>query len=133
MEEVRAMIDAGAADVAADELRWLLEGCSDFIEAHRLLGELALSVEKDLPLARGHFGAAYQLGITSLRRAGSPAPLPYRLPANQDFFAAGKQLARCLHEMGKTHMALEVLEHLLKCDPTDPLGLREMTAELLGI
>ena len=58
LEEVRKMIDAGEVDVAVDELRWLLSGCSDFVDAHRLLGELALS-ENDLPLARAHFGYAY--------------------------------------------------------------------------
>src|SRR5688500_15334726 len=39
--EVQAMLAAGEMEVAADELRWLLEDCRDFIEAHKILGELA--------------------------------------------------------------------------------------------
>ncbi len=85
------MLDAGEIDVARDECRWLLEGCSDCIEAHRLLGEMALE-ENDLPLARGHFGYAFRVGSQALAEAGNPAPLPYRLAANQAFFESGKAL-----------------------------------------
>ena len=55
LEEVRAMIAAGETDVAADELRWLLEVCRDMIEAHFLLGKLAAEAQQDVPLARGPF------------------------------------------------------------------------------
>ena len=95
-----------------------------------MLGELVLLVDNDTVLARGHFGYAYQLGLTTLRRAKHPTPLPYRLPANQAFFEAGKGLALCLKELDKTKMAIETLEQLLHCDPTDPLGLQEMLANL---
>ena len=37
------MLAAGENEVARDELRWLLDGCPDFIAAHRMLGELALT------------------------------------------------------------------------------------------
>jgi len=124
------MIEAGEIDIAVDELRWLLSGCSDSMEAHLLLGSLALSEDHDLPLARGHFGYAYQLGMKALRRAGRPAPLPYRLPANRSFFEAGKGLAHCLKELGQTDKAREVLEELLRADPSDPLGLTQMRAQL---
>lgn len=126
MEEVYAMIDGGETDIAIDELRWLLDGCSDFIEAHSLLGQLALSEDNDPKLARGHFGYAYQLGLTALRRAGSPIPLPYQITENQAFFEAGKGLAFCLIQLEKPEMAREVLDELLRCDPTDPLGLTAM-------
>ena len=119
------MIRLGATDVAIDELRWLIGGCSEFMEAHQVLGELALSEDSDIQLARGHFGFAYQLGLTALRRAGSPRPLPYRLPPNRPFFEAGKNLARCLSKLDKAHMAREVLQQLLHFDPTDPLGIKE--------
>ena len=62
LEEVRAMIEAGELEIALDELRWLLADCREFIAAHVLLGELAVATQGDLPLARGHFGAGYQLG-----------------------------------------------------------------------
>ena len=116
------MVDAGEIDVARDELRWLLDGCSDFIAIHRWLGELALE-EGDLKLARGHFGHALELGWSALP-ADWTGLLPYRLAANQAYLESGKGLAHCLRELGKTPQALAVVEHLLLCDPGDPLGVR---------
>ena len=117
LEEVRKMVDAGELDVARDECRWLLEGCHDCLEAHRLVGEIALA-EGDLPLARGHFGYAYRLGAMALERAGAKGPLPFRLPANQGFFRAGKALAECLARLDKPQMAAEVVALLAACDPS---------------
>jgi tetratricopeptide (TPR) repeat protein len=125
VEEVRKMIDAGETEIAVDELRWLLSGCSDFIDAHRLLGELALA-EEDLSLARGHFGYAHRLGMKALEQAKAEGPLPYRLPVNESFHEAGKGLAYCLLHLGKRELASEVVEQLLRCDPSDPLGLRKL-------
>lgn len=130
LDEVREMIEAGELDVATDELRWLVSGCSDFIEAHLLLGELALAAGDDLPLARGHLGTAYQLGLTALRRAGLPSPLPYSHPANKAFFEAGRALAWCLAKLDKPSMAEEIVDVLVGLDPTDPLRLRAMLDEL---
>ena len=123
LEEVRRMIDAGETDLAIDELRWLLSDCRDFIEAHRLLAELALEAG-DMPLARAHFGFAYDLGLWALPSKGLDGPLPYRLPANQAFLESAKGLAYCLRELGQTGPALEVVTRLLKCDESDPLGVR---------
>ena len=123
LDEVRAMIEAGETDVARDELRWLLADCSEFIAAHVLLGELAVA-EGDLPLARGHFGAGYQLGLQTLRRAGMPKPLLYSQPANRSFFAAGRGLIECLKKLGRQDMADEIAATLVELDPSDPLGLR---------
>jgi hypothetical protein len=123
LHEVRMMLQAGERDVARDECRWLLEGCTDCLEAHRLLGEIAVA-ENDFPLARGHFGYAYRLGTQALDRAQVPGPLPYRLAANQGFFAAGAALVRCLTQLGKADMAAEVIARLLALDPSDPLGLK---------
>jgi hypothetical protein len=117
------MIAEGEKEIAVDELRWLLEGCSDFLEAHQLLGELALELDHDVTLARAHFGVGYQLGEQALRRSGNPRPLPYREPANRPFFECGRSLAGCLAELGKPEMAEQVLRTLLDCDPTDPLHL----------
>ncbi len=121
IEEVQHMLDAGEVDVALDELRWLLQGCADFIQAHLMLGEIALE-ENQLRLARAHFGRAFELGYSAL-----PEPLgavvPYSLPANQPFLQAAKGLAWCLHKLNKRAEALAVLDVLLKCDPTDPLGV----------
>lgn len=126
VEEVRAMIAAGELDVAVDELRWLLSGCSEFIEAHCLLGELALEKDHDAPLARGHFGFGYQLGLQALRRAEMPSPLPGAQPANRSFFESGRGLVWCLDKLGHAKMADEVVATLTKLDPADPLGIGQL-------
>src|SRR5204862_2589681 len=55
IEEVRNMIASGELEIARDELLYLVGDCRGFLEAHNLLGELALE-EGDVPLAQGHFG-----------------------------------------------------------------------------
>ena len=128
MEEVADMVAAGEFDIAIEEIRWLLSGCSDFIHAHRMLGELALE-QNDLPLARGHFGHAYRAGSAAIRKAGNVQPVPYSSEANQSFFECGKGLIYCLNQLGKPHMASEVVTQLLKYDPTDPLNVGAMINE----
>ena len=123
LEEVQAMIKAGEIDVALDELRWLLNGCSDFVAAHYLLGELALA-DGDLKLARGHFGYAYEIALSACPSGGLDAPLPHRFAANRAFLEAAKGLAWCLHELGKRKLARRVVDQLLLCDPSDPLKVR---------
>jgi hypothetical protein len=130
LDEVREMMAAGENDVAIDELRWLVGHCTDFIEAHYLLGKLAVEAAHDLPLGRAHFGFGYQLGSRALERAGNPTPVPSLHPGNRPFFDAGRGLAWCLAELDKRAMALEVLENLLRWDPADPLGLRNWVDEL---
>jgi len=129
LEEVRAMIEAGEFDVATDELRWLVSGCSEFIEAHELLGELALAADNDIPLARGHFGFAVQLGLKTLERAKVLGPLPYGQPANKAFFLAGRGLAWSLAKLDMLPKAEELIQTLVKLDPTDPLGLGTLLDE----
>jgi hypothetical protein len=130
LDEVREMVEAGELDVATNELRWLLADCHEFIAAHALLGELALETANDLPLARGHFGAGYQLGLQALRRAKMPKPLLYSQPANRSFFAAGRGLAACLAQLDKRDMAGEVVATLVELDPLDPLKLRAMLDDI---
>jgi hypothetical protein len=125
LAEVQAMLAAGEIEVASEELRWLLDDCRDFIEAHKVLGELA-AAEGDAKLARAHFGFAYDLGLGALPAKGLDAPLSYSLPANQPFLEAAKGLAWSLFELGQTAKAREVLHQLLACDPSDPLGARTM-------
>lgn len=124
------MIEAGELDVAQDELRWLLSGCSDCLEAHLLLGQVGLDKDNDFPLARGHFGYAYQLGLRAWKRAGEPTPVPYSQLANRSFHESGRSLAWCLEKLGKSSMADEVVATLLKLDPTDPLECRQMIRDL---
>lgn len=124
------MAAAGEADVAIDELRWLLEACRDMIEAHYLLGKLAVESQQDLALGRAHFGYGYQLGAKALDRAGSPTPLSPLHPANRPFFDAGRGLAWCLAELGMPDKAREVIDRLRACDPSDPLNLSAWLDEL---
>lgn len=130
LEELRLMIDAGETDVAIDELRWLLGNCPEMVEGHYLLGKLAVEVNHDVPLARGHFGSAYQLGLHALRRAKMPTPVPALHPANRTFYDAGRGLVWCLDQLDKRDMALEVVEQMLALDPNDPLGLAVWLDEL---
>ena len=116
------MIEADEIDVAIDELRWLLEGCSDFIVAHKTLGELAL-MTNDYSLARGHFGYAFQIGKSAIERARATR-VPYRLPDNQAFFEAGKGLTHCLIKLDKQRLAIGVARDLIGYDPSDPLNVR---------
>ncbi|HKD38273.1 MAG TPA: hypothetical protein VKB78_15775 [Pirellulales bacterium] len=125
IEEVQEMIVGGETEIARDEIRWLLQGCHDFLEAHKLLGELAYA-EHDLPLARGHFGYAFRIGQQAIARAGDPRPVPYKLPGNRAFYESGKALALCLIQLDKRDMAAEVVRDLVSYDPTDPLGVREI-------
>lgn len=129
LEEVQLMIDSGETDVALDELRWLLSDCNEFIAAHVLLGDLARD-SNDVPLARGHFGAGYQLGLQTLRRAKLPKPLLCSQPANQAFFEAGRGLVWSLEKLGKPQMADEVVSTLIELDPSDPLHLKSLLDEL---
>lgn len=123
------MLDAGEDEIAKDELRWLLEGCSDFIEAHRLLGELAAAAG-DTKLARAHFGYAFDLGVAAIPSKGLRGSLPYARPANQSFFEAAKGLAWALAELKAPERAAKVLDVMLQLDPSDPLGARAMREKL---
>jgi tetratricopeptide (TPR) repeat protein len=131
LEEVQQMLDAGELDIAIDELRWLLEGCSDLVRAHQLLGEIALT-EGDLPLARGHFGYAFDICRSALPPNGLPGPLPYQLPENQALHESAKGLALCLEQLGNRDLARNVLREMLRWDPSDPLAAAAMLAGLEG-
>jgi hypothetical protein len=122
LQEVRRMIEAGEDDIAIDELRWLVSGCPEFLDAHQLLGELA-AAGGDWRLARGHFGYAFDLGLSAFGPEGWQGKLPYRLPANRGFLSAAKGLALCLKELGQTERSRDLLNRLLAFDPSDPLGV----------
>ena len=126
--EVEAMIEGGEAEIATEELVWLLSECPDFLEAHLHLGLLALEAE-DPRLARGHFGRAFELCIRTLKAARNPQPVPYRLSGNRAFHEAAKGLVHCLLDTGRQKMAQEVSHQISKLDPTDPLGLVRLIGE----
>jgi len=117
LEEVRQMIAAGELEIARDELLYLVSDCRGFLEAHNLLGELALE-EEDISLARGHFGFAYEIGLDSLP-AGFRGILPAKRDYNRAFFLAGRGLARCLIARGQSKEGRDVLVQLARFDPQE--------------
>ncbi len=123
--EVEEMVAAGEAEIARDELVWLLSECPDFLEAHVHLGLIALE-EDDPKLARGHFGRAYELGLRALEAAGSPAPVPYDLSGNKPFHEAAKGLVHCLVATGRLPLAKSVCARIKPLDPADPLGIQRL-------
>jgi hypothetical protein len=125
LEDVEAMLDSGEVDVARDELRYLLNGCTDHLQIHFMLGELALA-ENDVALARGHYGYAFQIGEKALGKANCPGPVPADLPANELWHHAGKQLAWCLKLLDKPELMRTVIETLVKYDARDLLQLQAL-------
>ena len=123
--EVEAMVAAGEADIARDELVWLLSECPDFLEAHVQLGLIALE-DDDAKLARGHFGRAWELCLKALDAAGGPKPVPYDLPGNKPFHEAAKGLVHCLLETGRLPLAKNVCDRIRPLDPADPLGIQRL-------
>src|SRR5258708_39615231 len=117
LDEVQQMIAAGELEIARDELLYLVSDCRGFLEAHNLLGELALE-EADISLARGHFGFAYEIGLDSLP-PGFRGVLPAKREYNRAFFLAGRGLARCLIARGKHQEGRDVLVQLAWCDPQE--------------
>ncbi|MFN0052361.1 MAG: hypothetical protein ACKV0T_09220 [Planctomycetales bacterium] len=127
IDEVHNMIDGGELEIARDELLYLVSDCRGFLEAHNLLGELALE-EGDIPLAQGHYGFAYEIGLASL-----PPGFQGRLPADKEyngaFFLSGRGVARCLIARGQRAKGREVLELLARLDPEEP-HVRDLLHEL---
>ena len=127
LEEVRGMMEVGEFEIARDELVWLLSECRDLIDAHRLLGEIALA-DEDFRLARAHFGYAYELGSRALPKDFA-GPLPLCCPANRGFLESCKGLAWSLLKLRKQFKARAMVDTLLRLDPSDPLGAGEMLAK----
>jgi hypothetical protein len=121
IREVRQMLEAGEREVARDELRWLLEDCSDFLEAHVLLGRLAWE-DGEMQLARGHFGYAYQVGRRALGH-GFQGPLPCSRLANRPLFEAGAGLVRALERLNRRNDAVAVAREVLSWDRSDPMEM----------
>lgn len=117
--EVREIIAGDELEIARDELLYLVSDCRAFLEAHNLLGELALE-EGDVRLAQGHFGFAYEIGLQSLPE-GFRGKLPARREYNSEFFLAGRGLARCLIARGQRAEGRQVLEQLARFDPEEKI------------
>ncbi len=118
LDEVRKMIAGGEPEIARDELLYLVADCRGFLEAHNLLGQLALE-DEDIALARGHFGFAYEIALQSLGSAFQGI-LPAGREYNREFFLAGRGVARCLISRGKREEGREILKKMAKFDPREP-------------
>jgi Tetratricopeptide repeat len=127
LDEVHKMISAGETEIARDELLYLVADCRGFLDAHNLLGEMAVE-EGDLSLAQGHFGFAYEIGLGSLPE-GFQGILPAHKDYNKAFFLAGRGLARCLIARGKPQEGREVLNALARFDPREA-SVRALLDEL---
>ncbi|MDB5387877.1 MAG: hypothetical protein JWM11_3523 [Planctomycetaceae bacterium] len=117
LQEAQEMRLASEGEIARDELLYLVADCRGFLEAYLQLAELALE-EEDIGLAKGHFGFAYETGLEALP-PHFRGLLPVKEGYNRHFFAAGRGLARCLVSRKEPDKAREVLEQLLKFDPTE--------------
>lgn len=127
IDEVRNMIAGGELEIARDELLYLVSDCRGFLEAHNLLGELALE-EGDVSLAQGHYGFAYEIGVDSLP-PGFRGILPANKEYNPAFFLAGRGVARCLIARAQLEKGREVLEQLARLDPREE-NVRGLLKEL---
>jgi hypothetical protein len=119
IDEVYQMIAHGEYELAEDELRWLLKGCSSFIQAHMLLGKL-VEAQQRWDLARAHFAYGYELGLRAVSQQ-PPGRIPFDRPANRPWFEAGAGLVRVLIRLGQPAVAEEVVRMLQRCDPTAEL------------
>lgn len=131
MEEVRQMLEGGEAEIAEDEVRWLLGGCADFLDAHAFLGELALERE-DYKLARGHYGRVLMIVEKAWDRAGAEGRLPASIPSNRVVHEAGKALILCLGKLEKKSALRSAARQLLAWDASDPLAVRAL-CETFGV
>ena len=132
--QVHEMLEHGELEVATDELRFLLSTCPDLLEAHVLLGQIALEADDtkpaDIELARGHFGYAFMLGEKALIAANCPGPLLGVEPANAPWHEAARGLAWCLEKQGQRAVADGVAMTVRKFDPSDPAEVAAMLDDL---
>lgn len=124
LEEVYDMLAHEEWELAMDELLWLLRECRELLEAHQLLGRIALFQNK-LDLARAHLGYAYELGLTAIGKTFS-GRLPFDRPSNRPLLQATYDLVRCLIQLNDHELARSVAQQLLVWDPTDPLHVQSL-------
>ena len=98
---------AGEPEEARDMLRFALEGCGDHVWIHCALGQIALEVEDNPGLARGHFGYALELVERALPR-GFSGRLPGDLPGNKPVYLALDGLIACARADGNTSAVSEL-------------------------
>ena len=98
---------AGDPEAARDALRYALQGCGDNIWVHVALGLIALEDFRDAPLARGHFGYAFELADKVLPR-DFDGRLPHEHPSNRPLYDAVDGLIACYEALGSPDLAREL-------------------------
>ena len=126
----RADDRGGRNDIALDELRWLLSGCSEFIAAHVLLGDLARDTGDTAAGPRALRRRLPARPANASPRENAEAAACIRSSPISPFFEAGRGLVWSLEKLGKPQMAEEVVATLCELDPADPLRLRAMLDEM---
>ena len=127
LEEVHDMIAHEEWELAVDELLWLLRECHEFLEAHQLLGRIALFQNK-LDLARAHLGYAYELGLNAMGK-NFRGRLPFSQITNRPLLQATRDLVDCLLRLNERDLAVSIAHQLLKWDPSDPLHVQALCSE----
>jgi hypothetical protein len=106
-EEGMELWAAGEVEDARDVFRFALEGCGDQAWVHVALGRLALEQDRDMALARGHFGYVIELARRGLGRA-PVGRLDPQLLGNQPVFEAMAGLIRIMRATGQQREAEEL-------------------------
>jgi tetratricopeptide (TPR) repeat protein len=106
-EDGMELLKAGDPEGARDAFRFALEGCGDNLWIHVALGKIALEMDQDYNLARGHFGYAFELVERALPKSIA-VRLPKRIPGNSPFFDAAEGLASCYEGMNRRDEANRV-------------------------
>ena len=127
LEEVHDIIAHEEWDLAVDELLWLLRECHELLEAHQLLGRIALFQNK-LDLARAHLAYAYELGLNATGK-NFEGRLPFSQMANRPLLQATRDLVDCLLRLNERDLAVSIAQQLLKWDPSDPLHVQALCDE----
>ena len=99
--------EAGDPEGARDAFRFALEGCGDNLWVHVALGRIALEVQNDPELARGHFGYAFELVERAFPKSFQ-GRLPRSIPGNQPFFEAAEGLAACYDALNQGREARKI-------------------------
>jgi tetratricopeptide (TPR) repeat protein len=107
-EEGIELWKAGDFEAARDALRYALQGCGDNVWVHVALGRIALDDLRDVALARGHFGYAFELAERALPH-GFQGRLPRHRPANRPLYDAIDGLSACYKALGKQAEADKLL------------------------
>ncbi len=99
-EEGMELWKAGEPEEARDSLRFALQGCGDNMYVHVALGGLALEIDRDANLARGHFGYAFELAERTLPR-GFAGTISRNAPPNRPLYEAVEGLIQCYRSLGQ--------------------------------